>query len=707
PGFAVETSNVAYVIYTSGSTGRPKGVMVEHRQAVNHAMGMIEHWPVGPDDRVLQFASLNFDVSVMDMFVPLLSGARAVVASTETLHSPPRLADLMRDRRVTFASLPPAVVNLLSGQEFPDLRILMPAGEALSPELVRAWVRPGLRLVNGYGPTEDTVIATFAELDGTVLPPPIGRPVANAQAYVLDRYLNPVPVGVVGELHMGGAGVTRGYLGAPELTERRFVPDPFSDRPGARLYKTGDLVRRLPGGDIVYLGRVDGQVKIRGLRVELGEIETGLVSHPAVAQAVVVVAPDRAGEKQLAGYVRLDAGGPGASVADLRSHLANRVPAYMIPAYLSVLEEFPLNTSGKIDKSALPAPDSAGPTRRYVAPRTPVESTLTGTYASLLRRDRVGIDDGFFDLGGNSLQAMQLITRLRDDLGVDLGVTEVFLAPSPRELAARIERTRGAARPGGPLVELSQGAEPLFVVHAIGGTVHGYAPLASELAGAFTVYGVEAPGLAEGTSPCGSLAEMVTAYTEAIQASCPEGPYRLAGWSMGGVVAFEIARRLEDSGRRVAFLGLLDAPFALPEEPEESLLAARFVADAAATLGWAPPDEAEVSTGERLAWLAARLDAGAGDLTAVRAEVDRRFAVFTAHTRAIAGYRPEGTIGADTLVVSAAHSPNAAAGRDWARIIAGNLQMVDVASDHYAFLRPPLVREVADPILKWPAGQPS
>ncbi len=441
-GLETPVASVAYVIYTSGSTGRPKGVVVEHRQAVNHAFGMIRHWPIGPGDRVLQFASLNFDVSVMDMFVTLLSGARAVLAPTETLLSPPKLAALMRDRRVTFASLPPAVVNLLSGQEFPDLKILMPAGEALSPELARAWLRPGLRLVNGYGPTEDTVIATFAELDGTVLPPPIGRPVANAQAYVLDKHLNPVPVGVVGELHMGGAGVTRGYLNAPELTEQRFIPDPFSDEPGARLYKTGDLVRRLPGGDIVYLGRADGQVKIRGLRVELGEIETGLLSHPAVAQAVVIVIEDRSGERQLAGYVRLDGT---ATVADLRLHLANLLPKYMVPTYLMTLDAFPLNTSGKIDKSALPAPDAAGEVAAYVAPRTLIETVLADMYARLLGHEQVGIDDGFFDLGGNSLQAMQLITQIDAELAadIDVNVTAVFLAPSTRQLAELLRDKHG------------------------------------------------------------------------------------------------------------------------------------------------------------------------------------------------------------------------------------------------------------------------
>jgi acyl-coenzyme A synthetase/AMP-(fatty) acid ligase len=431
------------VIYTSGSTGRPKGVMVEHRHALNFLVGMAGPWRITPEDRVLQFASLNFDVSVMDMFMTLLAGARAVLAPPETLLSPPRLADLIRDRRVTFACMPPAIVNLLSGQDFPDLRLVLSAGEELSGELVRKWLRPGLEFYNGYGPTEASIGSCYSLIDGTVFPPPIGRPKPNYQAYVLDRRLNPVPVGVAGELHVGGAGVTRGYLNRPELTEERFIPDPF--RPGGRLYKTGDLVRRMPDGNLVFLGRIDGQVKIRGLRVEPGEIETGLASHPAVAQAVVVVAPDRTGERQLAGYVRLDPEGPAASVADLRAHLAGLLPAYMVPTYLVTVETFPLNPSGKIDKSALPAPDSAGETAEYVAPRTLIETVLADMYARLLGHDQVGIDDGFFDLGGNSLQAMQLITQIDAELAadIDVNVTAVFLAPSTRRLAELLRDEHG------------------------------------------------------------------------------------------------------------------------------------------------------------------------------------------------------------------------------------------------------------------------
>jgi amino acid adenylation domain-containing protein len=447
PGYPVVPSNVAYVIYTSGSTGRPKGVVVEHRHAVNFLLGMVPLWGIVPGDRVLQFASLNFDVSVMDMFMPLLAGARVVLAAAEVLLSPPRLADVMRGRGVSFACLPPAVVSLLTGQVFPDLRVLLSAGEELSAELVRRWLRPGLRFYNGYGPTEAAIGSTFMEIDGSVFPPPIGRPKPNYQAYVLDAFLNPVPVGVVGELHVGGAGVTRGYLNAPELTEKRFIADPFRDVPGARLYKTGDLVRRNPDGTLVFVGRIDGQVKIRGLRVELGEVETALVAHPGVAQGVVVVAEDRAGEKQLVGYFRSDPQSAGVTTADLRQHLAGRLPVYMVPTHLIAVEDIPLTSNGKVDRTALPSLESVQDENarevEFVAPRTLIETALTDAFAGLLGRERVGVDEGFFDLGGNSLQAMQLVNRLRTDLAVDVDVAAIFLAPSPRQLTIVLRDKHG------------------------------------------------------------------------------------------------------------------------------------------------------------------------------------------------------------------------------------------------------------------------
>ncbi len=270
---------------------------------MNFVYGTIRAWQVSPADTVLQFASLNFDASVMEMFVPLLAGAKLVFAPPEARHSARQLAALIRRARITFTVLPPVLLGLMADELFPEVRILFSGGDELPAELVRCWLRPGLRFVNAYGPTEATVLSVCAELDErTPLPPPIGLPTPNCVAYVLDACLNPVPAGVPGELHVGGPGLTRGYLNRPALTGERFIPDPFSR--GGRLYKTGDIVRRRPDGTIVYLGRADRQVKIRGLRIELGEIEAAMAAFPAVGQAVVTVMADPAGDKQLIGYLR-------------------------------------------------------------------------------------------------------------------------------------------------------------------------------------------------------------------------------------------------------------------------------------------------------------------------------------------------------------------------------------------------------------------
>jgi amino acid adenylation domain-containing protein len=754
PGAVADPSNVAYVIYTSGSTGRPKGVVVEHRQAVNFATGEIEHWPLGPGDRVLQFASLNFDVSVLDVFGALLSGATLVLGTSETLLSPPRLAELIRRERITFMCLPPAILNLLadsavSGAEgFPTLRVVIAGGEAFSSALVKSWARPGLRFINGYGPTETTVGATMAECrrDDVLDPPPIGLPLPNYTAYVLDRRLNPVPVGVAGELHIGGAGVARGYLNQPELTAERFIRDPFSEDPTARLYKTGDVARRLPDGNLQFLGRFDDQVKIRGLRVELGEIEAVLSSHPAVAQSAVLVGADRTGQKQLIGYARTDPDGPVTTPADLRVHLAGRLPGYMVPAHLLILDEFPLNANGKVDRSKLPAPDSADGASSYVAPRTLIETVLVDVYATVLNLERVGIDDNFFDLGGNSLQAMQLITRLRKDLAVDTDVTAIFLAPTPAQLTAALceryglqdsvldeadleelrqlseegaaallaslDKADGSERaaPSGPLVAMTDGPgeQPLFLVHAVGGTVYAYAHLAKELGEHVKVYGIEAAGLRDGTSAAKCLDDMVTTYVQAIRAAQPTGPYRLGGWSMGGLVALEIARRIEESGADVAMVAMLDAPVYPADMTAwpESDVAAQFVADAARALGsqtGQAPDPAAATVADQLGWLADKLTKGSGDSAAARAEIERRFEVFKAHLRLIAGYRPT-PVRAPTLIVGARDSYDFTA--EWTAILVTDAPTLRVPGDHYSFLQPPGVHDLAAAIRHRLGAQP-
>jgi amino acid adenylation domain-containing protein len=686
----VTPANVAYVIYTSGSTGQPKGVVVEHRNIDKLIAGALSIWKLAPAEPVLQFASLTFDVSVLDMFVALYSGATVVLTGRETRMSPPRLAELMRRRRVSWACLPPAVAGLLDG-DFPALRTLVTAGEELPPEVLRKWLRPGLRLYNGYGPTETAVLATVAELDGTIVPPPIGRPAPNYRAYVLDARLNAVPMGVAGELHVGGPGVARGYLNRPELTAERFIDDPF--RPGERLYKTGDLVCRLPDGQLQFLGRIDGQVKIHGQRIELGEVEAALVSHVAVAQAVVTVSAAR----QLIGYVRLESGTTTAP-AELREHTARWLPSYMVPAQVVVVDEFPLNSSGKIDKRALPSPEPE-PLTTFAAPRTLTEAGLTDIYADLLGRKGIGADDGFFDLGGNSLQVMQLVSRIRTGLGVDLGVSAVFLAPSPRQLARQVEAQRAAARPQtrSPLVPLSDRLDDpqLFLVHAIGGTVFHYLPLARELADGFAVCGIEAPGLHDTSGALATMSELADRHVDEIRARQPHGPYRIAGWSLGGLLAFEIARRLEASGAEVAVLALLDAPHPFGTEPLASEMDGAFVADAARTLGW-PPDELPGADVDQVSWLCDQL--GGGD--EVRAQVTRRFAVFEAHRSALVGYTPAGTVATNVLLVGAKTSPNAAHQSRWLARFAGSVSTVTIDADHYTLLQPPRVDEVATALLK-------
>jgi amino acid adenylation domain-containing protein len=741
---------------------------------VAFARAMIGVFGLGPGDATLGFASLSFDVSVMDMFLPLLSGGRVVIVPPQVRRSPPGLAGLINAASVTYACLTPSVMGLLTGYEFPGLRYLVSGGEELSGELAAAWQEPGRGpvLYNTYGPTEAAVVTTWVPLRaGGPVPPPIGWPLPNYRAYILDDHLCPVPLGVTGELYIGGPGVARGYLNRPALTAARFIADPFGDvlpgtaggsgggrppeastaggsgrgRPprastaeGGRLYKSGDLVRRRADGTIVFCGRADHQVKIRGLRIELGEVEAALEACPGVARSVVTVITDTAGDQQLAGYVQ-PAPGADPDPGQIRKQLAAVLPAALIPAYLTVLAELPLNTSGKVSRDALPQPALPGQDTAVLAePATATETALTGLYATVLGRERVGATDSFFEIGGSSLQVMRLVDLIGRELGAEVGVATVFLHPTPRGLAASIDAPSGERPDGqGPLVPLSQGSlgpdrlsqhdgePPLFLVHAVGGTVFAYAGLASELAGPFRVYGLEAPGLSQQDATPASLGALADDYAGRIRAAQPSGPYRLGGWSMGGVIAFEVARRLEQAGQRVSLLVLMDAPFTQPDTAAltEAQLAGQFLADATHSLGWdaaAAPDPGRCGAAEQLAWLADRLRAGnAGEAgldvvshggvsyggvthgsgdeppDRVAAQLERRFAVFRAHIRMLAGYRPSApAVAAPALIVSAGDSPNAPAAGHWPAVLAGQVQSLRLPGDHYAFLRPPLVGEL-------------
>ena len=444
-GGAVEArpDNTAYVIYTSGSTGRPKGVVVPHRGVVNVVREAIRLMDIHPEDRVLQLASLGFDASVVEIFTALTHGACVVVTPRETLLSGEALGRELREQAVTTIVLPPSLLDTLPAgmeDELTDLRSILVGGEACSAATAARWSTGGRRMINAYAPTEATVFATASFCSGHGIPT-LGGPIQNLSVHLMDQDGETVAGEGDGEICLGGAGVVRGYLNRPELTAERFIPDPFSTDPGGRLYRSGDLARRLPDGDLLFLGRVDFQVKIRGVRIELGEIEAVLGEHDGV-QTAVIVAREDGGAKRLVGYVvRRD---PSLTVSALRAFLAERLPEAMVPAAFLFLESMPMTPTGKVDRRALPAPGSSRPDLDTVwtAPRGATEEALARIWGELLGIEGIGAVDSLFELGGHSLLAAQIVTRVREELGVDLPLPAVFEHPTVAALAARIDRLR-------------------------------------------------------------------------------------------------------------------------------------------------------------------------------------------------------------------------------------------------------------------------
>ncbi|MFF7749414.1 amino acid adenylation domain-containing protein, partial [Streptomyces sp. NPDC007971] len=437
----------AYTIYTSGSTGRPKGVLITRRNMLNFLSFMADRFPLTARDRLLAVTTVAFDIAVVELYLPLMTGAGVVVAPRDTVIDPARLGALATASGATVLQATPSLWQALTAEQ-PDavrgLRMLV-GGEALPPSLASAMTALGAEVTNLYGPTETTVWSSTLRLEDAGVLPSIGGPVWNTSLYVLDDRLRPSDEG---ELYIGGEGLARGYRGRPGLSAERFVADPFG-APGARMYRTGDLARRRADGDIDYLGRVDHQVKIRGFRIELGEIESVLAAHPAVAQVACVAREDRPGSPLLAAYVVPAAGEAAPGTAGLRELAARSLPDYMVPAAFVTLDRFPLTPNGKLDRSALPAPDLAATTTGR-APRTPHEELLAGLFAEVLSLPSVGIDDDFFALGGHSLLATRLVSRVRTALGVELAVRTVFEAPTVAALTERLgdaETARPAVRP--------------------------------------------------------------------------------------------------------------------------------------------------------------------------------------------------------------------------------------------------------------------
>ncbi|MCF3582473.1 non-ribosomal peptide synthase/polyketide synthase [Planktothrix agardhii 1811] len=472
PIVEVDQHNLAYIIYTSGSTGKPKGVMIEHRSIVNYILTAIRECNFTSDDQILQFSSICFDASVEEIFCGLSSGATLVLRTEDMLRSSEDFWQCCQKWQLTVLGFPTAYWHQLASELTPtalqiitNIKLIMVGGEAIQQSKVKQWHQntvnysPLPQLFNAYGPTEATIITTLCKFTSpTITNVPIGRPLSNTQVYILDAFLQPVPVGVAGELHIGGAGLARGYLNRPELTQEKFIPNPFEEEglippnpinkgsnESSKLYKTGDLCRYLPDGNIEYLGRIDNQVKIRGFRIELGEIETILSQHSAVKTAIVIAREDETEQKRLVAYIVPQEGISNRqeqgllAVTELRQFLKAKLPEYMVPSAFVILESLPLTSNGKVDRRALPAPDFQSE-EQYVAPRNPIEEILASIWVKVLKVEQVGIHDNFFELGGHSLLATQLISRIRKAFKVEMPLRELFVAPTVAALAQVIKR---------------------------------------------------------------------------------------------------------------------------------------------------------------------------------------------------------------------------------------------------------------------------
>jgi amino acid adenylation domain-containing protein/non-ribosomal peptide synthase protein (TIGR01720 family) len=440
--------HLAYAIYTSGSTGRPKGVAIEHRSLTNAVLDVNTRYRLGPDSRVLSFSSMSFDGGVWDLFTSLVAGGTLVLTRARAGHDPMDLVDQLRADRITAVSLPPAVVAALDPADLPELTTLGVAGDVCPPELARAW-SAGRAVFNIYGPSECTLVSTMHRADPDAGPDavparlPIGSPMANVRLYVLDRWLRPVPVGVPGELYIAGAGLGRGFVNRPAPTAQRFVANPF-DGPGERLYRSGDLVRWRPDGELEFVARTDEQVKIRGFRVEPGEVESTLLRHPELVEATVAGRRDEAGRRRLVGYVVPRPGGGAPSGAELREFAGRSLPSYMVPSAFVVLDRLPLNPSGKVDRHALPEPDATEASTDFVAPAAGTEQVLADIWAAVLAVERVGAEDNFFELGGDSILSIQVVSRARQ-AGLRVLTRDVFTHQTVRALATVTTRDDRAA----------------------------------------------------------------------------------------------------------------------------------------------------------------------------------------------------------------------------------------------------------------------
>ncbi|EKV03256.1 amino acid adenylation enzyme/thioester reductase family protein [Leptolyngbya sp. PCC 7375] len=705
-----QPDNLAYVIYTSGSTGNPKGVEICHQSLVNFLCSMGVTPGLTDTDVVLAVTTLCFDIAALEIYLPLIVGAKTIVASRDVAADGQRLAAELERSSATVMQATPATWQMLlavgwSGKR--SLKIIC-GGEALSMQLAANLREKGDSVWNLYGPTEATVWSTVcpvSTLDAIEhhkdIAVSIGTVIANTQIYLLDRHRQPVPIGVSGELHIGGAGLARGYLNRPELTDAKFIPNPFSHEPGSRLYKTGDLARYLPDGHIEFIGRIDNQVKIRGFRIELGEIEAALTQHPEVRSAIVIAREDSLGEKRLVSYIVTQEELTG---VDLRSFLKSKLPNYMVPSAFVFLEAIPLTPNSKIDRRALPTPDADDISDRsgFIPPRNSAELQLSQIWSEVLHLSSVGVTDNFFDLGGHSLLAMRLMARIEQQLGIHLPLTTLFTEPTI-ESQATLLNSHGDVRSSSPVVPIQPSGElpPLFCVHPIGGNVLCYAELVRHLGNNQPLYGLQSSGVSGASNPLAKIEEMAATYIKALQEIQPNGPYYLGGWSMGGVIAIEMAQQLQNAGQAVALVTLIDsyAPSAMTDldSMNEVSLANSLAADLSGLLGTELPlaqlNLTQLQPQEQLQHIfsvAKRLNLLPPEVG--MEQMEQLFQVFKANRVALGNYQPQPYSGRVALFCASSSTEQ---DRGWRSIMTGQFETYTIEGDHYEIMRSPSIQVLA------------
>ncbi len=676
-----DADSPAYILYTSGSTGNPKGVMVPHRGVVRLVRDQ-NYMPFSADQVFLQMGNLCFDASTFEIWGALLNGARLVI---QPQHKPTlrEVAEVLRKHKVTSVLFPTGLFNMLVDEQLDDLRglkHLVTGGDTMSPAHARKALRalgPGV-LVNAYGPTENSVIVTCHSVDdetrlGTSVP--IGKPIANTDAYILDEAMRSVPIGTTGELYAGGEGVALGYWQRPELTAERFVPDPFSGRPGARLYRTGDLARWREDGTIDFLGRADTQVKLRGFRIELGEIESAMDNTRRLKDRVVICREDNPGDKQLVAYLvpKDDALPHEELINDVREHLRLSLPAHMLPSAFAVLPAFPLNQSGKVDRKALPKPNHMTPVLRakHVAPRTEIEKRLAAIWGEVLGIENVGAHDNFFDVGGHSLTGIQLLTRVEQHFGKAIPLKNLFVAPTVA-LMAELVQEKKTLPDLAHLIPVQTGGSrlPIFCVH--GDEANNFLP--KYLGPDQPFYAISHQGEDGKPIRLNTVEDMAAQFIREIRTVQPHGPYQLSGYSFGGIIAYEIAQQLRKAGEDVPVLVFFDT-----YDPKEYIAVARREA----------PLHLPLKTGVVRRMAKFFFDRG-HDLPVKL----RHTYIIDTYNRAIMNYEVMPYGGRITLLRTTDSTGPADMG--WAGLARGGVEVRSVPGNHYNMVKEPHVAVIAE-----------